>query len=516
MRQRKREAYGGIFRTALIACFGIITTSATVSADENETLTAQAKQSLQLATRFMSDTVAKHGGYAWVSSPDGRLSHGEGVAGKDRVWVQPPGTPAVGTAFLAAYRATGDTIHLDAARAAGEALLQGQLRSGGWGYSIEFDPKQREEIPYRTSPGGRRADIPHTPDPGGWAIWRQRRYRTNRTLIDDDTTPAAIRFLIQLDQTLDFEDQTIHEAASYALQSTLNAQYPIGAWSHNYDRFPLHPPSVQYYPVISASLPKQWSRRTTDDFTGCYTINDRATMNMIKTMLMAWDLYGDERYRTSAVRGGDFLLRAQLPEPQPAWAQQYNRQMQPVWDRKFEPPAITGLESQDVIRTLLLLTEKTGERRFLQPIPLAIEYLKSSRRPDGTLSRYYELGTNRPLYFNRDYELTYEDSDVPDHYRFVAASHLDGLSDRYVKISGEDSEASTERRDSPDRVEAADRERVAQVIASQRDDGAWLTPGFVRDEQARKVKPAGGVVDSAVFIAHAELLSEFIRNSATP
>ena len=86
----------------------------------------------------------------------------------------------------------------------------------------------------------------------------------------------------------------------------------------------------------------------------------------------------------------------------------------------------------------------------------------------------------------------------------------------YGGVSGEDSEASADRRDAPDKAGSVDRERVAQVIASQRDDGAWLTPGFVRDEQARKVEPAGGVVDSAVFIKRAELLSDFIRNSATP
>ena len=46
-------------------------------------------------------------------------------------------------------------------------------------------------------------------------------------------------------------------------------------------------------------------------------------------------------------------------------AQQYDREMHPVWDRKFEPPAITGLESQDALETLLLLARKTGDRKYL-------------------------------------------------------------------------------------------------------------------------------------------------------
>ncbi len=143
-------------------------------------------------------TVADHGGYAWVSSADGIHSNGEGVAGPDRIWVQPPGTPAIGLALLDAYHATGDQIHLQAAQAAGHALVQGQLRSGGWGYSIEFEPPLRKSIPYRVEPQGGREKIAPTPAPGGWDVWRERKFKTNQTLIDDDTTPAAIRFLARL------------------------------------------------------------------------------------------------------------------------------------------------------------------------------------------------------------------------------------------------------------------------------------------------------------------------------
>src|SRR5262249_3035565 len=151
----------------------------------------------------------------------------------------------------------------------------------------------------------------------------------------------------------------------------------------------------------------------TKDFTACYSINDRISLNAVKTMLVAWETYGDERYRASALRGGDFLMRAQMPDPQPAWAQQYDRQMHPVWERKFEPPAITGFESQDALETLLLLVRKTGERKYLEPIPRALAYLEKSRLPNKKLARFYELKTNRPLYFTRDYELTYDGSRVP-------------------------------------------------------------------------------------------------------
>ena len=48
-----------------------------------------------------------------------------------------------------------------------------------------------------------------------------------------------------------------------------------------------------------------------------------------------------------------------MPDPQPAWAQQYNADMQPVWSRQFEPTAISGRESQAAMWALLKLTAAT-------------------------------------------------------------------------------------------------------------------------------------------------------------
>ncbi len=463
----------------------------------------EVKQSLRLATSFMSEKISVHGGYAWTSSADGHYSNGEGVAGPNRIWVQPPGTPAVGMAFLNAHGATGDASHLKAAQAAAEALIQGQLRSGGWGYSIEFDPAARAKIPYRVEPQGAKEKIATTPKPGGWDVWRQRKYKTNKTLIDDDTTPAAIRFLARLDATLEFKDAAVHEAAAYALRSTLGAQYPVGAWGHNYDRFAMETPSESHYPVLQATYPDSWTRVSTNDFHGCYMLNDRITLNMIRTMLVAAEVYQDDRYRKSAIRGGEFLLRAQMPDPQPAWAQQYDRKMQPVWDRKFEPPAITGGESQDVLDTLLLLYRKTKDKRFLESFRRAYVYLKSSLRQDGRLARYYELKTNRPIYFSKDYKLTYDDREMPDHYGFIIDSRLEPLLLDYKKAVGQRKETPVTRSD----LES----QVAEILQAQRADGAWLEPGFVRDAQAKKVIPSEGVVQSQTFIDNVAVLCDYLK-----
>ncbi len=485
----------------LLACVlisGLLPRDRTIAADPDAV-----RQSLRRATEFMTNHVAVHGGYAWVSSADGKYSHGEGVAGPTRVWVQPPGTPAVGMALLEAYQATGDEVHLNAARAAAEALIQGQLRSGGWGYSIEFDSKARQKIPYRVGPNGGRDKIAKTPRPGGWDIWRQRKFKTNKTMIDDDVTPASIRFLAKLDQELNFKDASVHDAAQYALRSVLGAQYPIGAWGHNYDRYAMETPSAEHYPILKASYPDDWSRRTTNDFHGCYMINDRITLNMIRTMLLAAKIYDDDRYRKSAITGGQFLLNAQMPEPQPAWAQQYDRHMKPVWDRKFEPPAITGGESQDVLEVLVLLYEETKDRQYLQAFQKAYLYLSKSLRPDGKLARYYELKTNRPIYFSKDYELTYDDSEMPDHYGFVIDSRLDKLLRLYNQATGKAKKSPTRRRDLAKRVDA--------IVAAQRQDGAWLEPGFVRNEAGKKVIPPEGIVQSDTFIKNVSRLCDYLN-----
>src|SRR5690242_15323160 len=98
-------------------------------------------------------SIATHGGYLWSYSLDLKDRRGEGKATATQIWVQPPGTPAVGLAFLRAYEATGDAAHLEAARAAADALAVAQLESGGWNCMIDFD--ERADVQYRRSMVGK-------------------------------------------------------------------------------------------------------------------------------------------------------------------------------------------------------------------------------------------------------------------------------------------------------------------------------------------------------------------------
>src|SRR6185436_19339543 len=95
----------------------------------------EAVKALEKAVRFYRTEVSVHGTYLWQYSDDLSKREGEGKATATQGWVQPPGTPSVGLAFLKAWQATSNSYYLEAARETAHALARGQLLSGGWTYS---------------------------------------------------------------------------------------------------------------------------------------------------------------------------------------------------------------------------------------------------------------------------------------------------------------------------------------------------------------------------------------------
>ncbi len=388
--------------------------TASIAQAEDPQLRRAAADALKKACQYFSTEVSTEGGYLWRYSEDLKTREGEGKADDQTVWVQPPGTPSVGLAFLDAYHATGDQFYLDLAKQAGHCLVRGQLRSGGWDYRIVFNKKARASYAY----------LVDAPVEG--------KKQQNTSTLDDNVTQAAIRLLMALDETLKQSDPAIHQAAMTGLETLLEVQYPIGAWPQRFTG----PPDPDKYPVLKASYPESWSREFPKvDYKDFYTFNDNAMADVIDVMFEAADRYGDQRYRQAAERAGNFMILAQMPEPQPGWAQQYDPQMHPAWARKFEPPSITGGESQGVMRTLMQIYRRTGDKKYLEPIPRALAYYRKSLRPDGQLARFYELQTNRPLYFTIDYQLTYSDADMPTHYAFIVGSSLDRIEREYEQLS---------------------------------------------------------------------------------
>lgn len=370
-----------------------------------------ALKAMRTAAEFFRNQVASHGGYVYHYTIDLENRWGEGRASEDEIWVQPPGTPTVGMAYLEAFHATGDSFYREAAAEAGSALAYGQLKSGGWQNMISFDPQSPRVADYRNGRGGGK----------------------NYSSLDDDQTPSAIRLMIALDQAHQFQHEEFHEVAQTALTALLDAQFPNGGFPQVWDE------PVGDQPVLAASYPDyDWrSEGRIKNYWDMYTLNDNVTGNVSKTLERAYRTYDDARYLKALAKLGDFLLLAQMPDPQPAWAQQYSYAMKPIWARKFEPPAIASDETQESLETLMSIAEVTGEEKYLEPIPRALQWLKRSRLEDGRLARYYELKTNRPLYMNRSgdrYTLTYDDTNLPSHYGWKINSRIDSLEARYQAL----------------------------------------------------------------------------------
>ncbi|MEZ6088256.1 MAG: pectate lyase [Pirellulaceae bacterium] len=478
------------FRTlSILGCVGLLAVACLTCRDAkaaDELTKQQAVEAMHRAVRFFNDKVSVQGGYVFQYSSDLSLREGEAKVGPDTAWIEPPATPSVGMAYLNAYQLTGDSLLLTAARRTASALMRGQLLSGGWGEQIEFAEAQRRQFAYRVD-------------------GKPNAKAKNVSTLDDNKSQSALSFLIALDAVLEFEDAALREAIDYGLASLLDAQYPNGAWPQRYQG----KPDADQFPVLKASYPEDWPRTfPKEKYDSYYTLNDETQCDTIATMLQAADIYKSKRYFDSAVRGAEFLLLAQMPAPQPGWAQQYDRSMHPAWARKFEPPAITGGESQSVMRTLLLMYRRTGNVEFVEAVERALPYYRRSLLPDGRLPRFLELRTNRPLYLTRQYELTYEANDLPTHYAFIVGQSLDAIERELKRVRELPSEKLWEpkKTKAPKYSDKLMREAAERIKDLDR-RGAWVEQGELRKYDHT---PGNSIISSKTFIRNLLVLAEFI------
>ncbi|MDI1248728.1 MAG: pectate lyase [Lacunisphaera sp.] len=502
-------------RTAGLASLALLAAISGWSADnDNTALRADALAGLKRAATYFRTQVASHGGYVYYVSEDLKQHVGEGIATRDQIFVEPPGTPTVGRAYLEAYEATGDGYYLEAAKETAYALIYGQLESGGWSQRIDFDPNGTHVGRYRNGKG--------------------KKDGFNHSSLDDNQTQSSIQFLARLDKALQFKDATIHESAQYALAGLLKAQFPIGAFPQGWKE------PVATYPVLKASYPAEWLRVWPhENYSKYYTLNDGLVGTVSDTLLAAVEAYPNDIYRAALTRLGDFLVLAQMPDPQPVWCQQYNYEMQPTWARKFEPPAICTFESEDAIKTLMKVYRVTGDRKYLEPIPRALAYLRTCVLPDGQVPRYFELQTNRPLYMTRKpgvsgnsnapgyYDFSYSDKNLPSHYGWKQTPRLDDIEKEFAalrqgpvpparlaqKVTREGKLVAIDPAEYAAKPSVKQLEReVRQILRALDQQGRWLT---VYDGKARLIgqpKFAKGFryLSSNDFNYNVEVLSKYL------
>lgn len=435
-------------------------------------LVIEAQGALLRGTRFFR-TISTQGGYVYSYSVDLSERWGENKVEKSVIEVQAPGTPAVGSAYLRAFQVTGDTAYLEAAVEAGGALIKGQNRLGGWGHTIDFAKPFPDLVSF-----------------------------------DDNQSQGAIRFLMALDQEVDQED--LGEAIGRALRMMIDSQQEHGGWPHQY------PHQGNYHDYA--------------------TFNDGGINDCIAVLLEAHTRYAKPELLASLRKAARFLIVSQIAPPQPGWAQQYDEFLHPAWARAFEPPSVCPSVTLRNVHSLMDLYLHIGDRTYLEPIPDALAWVESVRMENGKWPRFAELGTNRPLYYDRGRirvnsveELSLERR-TGYSYEVDLSGALASAQERFARVLT----YSASRRAGSAAIGAADTlprlleregpptplpelaERVREIIDAQDAQGRWIS----RNDRFRNVDPGEpwngkyrtlDRISSRVFCRNVLLLCEYLE-----
>ena len=390
------------------------------AADIPTDVVAEAGQTLERGLDFF-ETLRVHGGWPMAYSEDlGRRWGEHAECQENSITVQPPATPTVGAVYLRASSILGSGEYRSIACQTADTLIAGQLDNGGWWHAIQFDEK-------------------------GNAI-----RSSSRATMDDNTTQGATMFMMEIARVT--RAPLYISSARSALEFLLDSQYPSGGWPQQY------PASNGYSPF--------------------YTLNDATLNDCISTLLAGYRQFRDERYLDAAERAGAWLIEAQLPAPQRGWAQQYDLQMRPAPARWFEPAACCSAVTVRVIRTLIDLHLETGENKYLEPIPAALGWLKASRLEDATWARFYEVGSNRPIYVTADRQLVYKPENLRPGYSWKGAYGAPETFRMYRVLKEQGVEKLREHL-SPEPDDRSLVTRAQYSIESQRDDGSWVRDGRI-------------------------------------
>ncbi len=416
---------------------------------------------MKKASSYMMNKVSNRGGFVYVYKADLSEQWGEVPARKSQFWIQPPGTPVEGALMLRAYRITKDPVFLNYAKRIANALIYAQHPEGGWHYFGDFDP---EGIP----------DYYKNIASKSWGFEEYYHYYGNCTF-DDEVYSSTTDFLMEL--YLETLDPMYKVPLIKALDFALKSQFKNGAWPQ---RYPLH-----------------------DDYTSYYTFNDNVIVGNIYLLYKAYRKLGTEKYKEAALRGMYFVIDSQMPYPQAGWAQQYTHDMKPGQARNFEPAAICSTETKSNIIALLSFYKITGDRRFLEPIPKAIEWLRRSvinKDPNKlyngakyNLATYYEVGTNKPLYAHRKkarnektdihqgYWIDHKFGNFPGHYGMVTYIDIDALEREYKRVSSLSPEEAKKEylNQNKEKSKKIDVNVIKKIIKGLNKEGAWLEKIFV-------------------------------------
>jgi PelA/Pel-15E family pectate lyase len=381
-------------------------------------LSTEVEEAMLKATKFMVEEVSYNGGYVWYYLPDFSRQWGEMEAYPTMIWVQSPGTVSMGDIFLDAYHATGDEYYYSAAEKAAAALIWGQQKEGGWNYMIDFAGDRSLKQWYSTI------------GKNGWRLEEFQHYYGNSTF-DDGVSSGAARFLLRI--YLEKMDPKYMPPLDRAIGFILESQYPLGGWP-------------QRYP-----LKHDFSKNGRPDYSSYYTFNDEVIEANINFLVLCYLTLGKPEYLDPIMRGMNCYIISQHSSG--GWGQQYNENLEPAGARTYEPRALLPSTTYQNAMALLDFYELTGERKYLDHVPMALAWLEETRLPESqtqggryTHPAFLDPDTNKPIYVHRKgsnvihgyYYVDEDDGHLLSHYGGKNRIPVEQLQARYDSLASLD------------------------------------------------------------------------------
>jgi len=372
---------------------------------------------MKCATQYMMDSIGYRGGFVWSYLLDKSRCWGEIEARPHMMWLQSTGTPDMGELMIDAYHATGDEYYYEAALTIAGALMEAQHPSGGWNYVYDFDGEESLKEWYRTVGAS------------AWRLEEFQHYYGNATFDDECTTNAA-SFLLRL--YLEKHDANVLATVEKAIDFVLQSQYPCGGWPQRY-------PLMYDHPFQGKA-----------DYSSFVTLNDGVQMNNVAFLQKCARALERPELEEAARKGMYLLIDLQQPEPLAGWADQYTTDLKPAHARSYEPRSVNTGTTVSTIRYLFQYYRQTGNKRFLEGIPRALEFMERVRLTEDEarkwgrplrdpqsffVPRFLDPDNGMPLYVHRvggnvcngHY---YTDQDIThtiSHYSSVSSVNVDFL-----------------------------------------------------------------------------------------
>lgn len=249
----------------------------------------------------------------------------------------------------------------------------------------------------------------------------QIRRGANAPTIDNGGTTTPLLLLARI-ITSNTPESALQARAAFArgFDYLLGAQYENGGWPQF---FPLR---EGYYTHV--------------------TYNDNAMVNVLTLLRDASrgeppHAFIDEARRKRAAaavaKGVECILRTQVKQKGvlTAWCAQHDEKtLEPAWARKYEPPSLSGSESVGIVRFLMTVEKPSpeiiaaveGAAAWFEKVKLTgirVEKVRDSAgKTDRRVAadddappmwaRFYELGTDRPVFLDRDSVPHYDYSEI--------------------------------------------------------------------------------------------------------